>query len=116
MSHYIERLDNDNYFEISYLETDGLIYTNWIGKDLTVKEVMIGSNLMLDYIKKYKATSMINDNRKLTGVWDEANEWIANVWTPQALSLGFKRISHIVSNELYAQSPGELMVDQCTSN
>ena len=44
---------------------------------------------------------MVNNNSNLRGSWDHANDWIAEVWLPRALALDLKKLSHIVSKDIF---------------
>lgn len=102
---------NEPYIICEYFQDKQYLYSNWIGSYLPVEKIKQGTLLVLEMIKEHSATKLINDNRELEGVWDEANEFIEKVWMPQAIEAGLKRFAHILSPNLYAQLSAEFMED-----
>ena len=99
------------FFEIEYLEDKNSLYSNWIGSYLSVEQVQQGCLLVLEAIKEHQSSLLLNDNRQLEGVWDDANEWIANEWMPQAIQAGLMKFAHILPQDLFAQLSAEFMED-----
>jgi hypothetical protein len=99
------------FIEVEFLTNKNLIYANWIGSYLEVDQVKAGATLVLEQFIESQATSILNDNRQLEGVWDEANEWIANEWMPKAIASGLTKFAHILPDELFAQLSAEFMED-----
>lgn len=64
------------YFQIEYWEDKNIIHTNWIADGITVEQIQGGGQIMLEQLKEHKTSLILNDNSKLTGAWDEANEWM----------------------------------------
>jgi maltoporin len=95
--------------EIQYLPAQKLLRANWKGSYLSLEEVQKGALAALDYLKRYEAPFLFNDNRELEGAWDEANDWVAQVWMPQAIAAGMKKFAHILAKDLYAQLSAEFM-------
>lgn len=80
--------------------TPEYIYQDWYGDYLTLEEVIKGSNCGLDMCDKYGLNRMLNNNTNLSGSWDHANQWIADVWMPRALNMKLK-LAHIVSDDVF---------------
>jgi hypothetical protein len=99
------------FIEVSWLEDKKIIHANWIGSYLSVDQVKQGGFLILEEIKNHQCVWLMTDNRQLEGVWDEANDWIANEWIPQAVEAGLLKLGHILSGDLYAQLSAEFMDD-----
>lgn len=97
------------FYEIEYLKNTKILYSNWIGSYLSVEQVKQGCLLGLDKIKEHKCSLLLNDNRQLEGVWDEANDWIATEWMPQAIQAGLMQFAHILPQDLFAQLSAEFM-------
>lgn len=111
MKKQLKNEQQEIFFEMEYWEEKKILYCNWIGSYLSVEQVQEGALSSLDVITQYKCTNILNDNRQLEGVWDEANEWIANEWTPQAIAVGLRKFAHILSNDLFAQLSAEFLED-----
>lgn len=80
---------------------DKYVYQDWYGDYLSRQDVIDGSTFGLDMLEKYDLKLMVNNNSNLRGSWDHANDWIAEVWLPRALSLGLNKLSHIVSTDIF---------------
>jgi hypothetical protein len=89
--------------------SDKYVYQDWYGDFLTLEDVIEGSTWGLDMCEKYHFKVMVNNNSKLNGSWDHANDWISNVWLPRALSLGLTKLSHVVSPDVFTTSSAEEM-------
>jgi hypothetical protein len=97
--------------DIEHWSDKNLLYSNWIGSYLSVEQVKAGALLGLEKIKEMKVAQLLNDNRQLEGVWNQANDWVASYWMPEAIKAGLRKFAHIIPQELYAQLSAELMED-----
>lgn len=111
MKKQLQNEKQEVYIEVEYLETEKILYSNWIGSYLSLEQVKQGCLLVLEEIKEHKCLLLLNDNRQLEGTWDEANEWIANEWMPQAIQAGLMKFAHILPEDLFAQLSAEFMED-----
>lgn len=101
-----------NTFYRAYADREnGWVYSGWFGVYLSVEQIQEAALAGLELLKEAGMTKLLNDNSQLEGVWDEANEWIANVWMPQAIGAGLHRFAHILSPDLFAQLSAEFMED-----
>ncbi len=110
----MKKLKNEKqevFIEVEYLEQKNTLYSNWIGSYLSVEQIKQGGFLMLDEIQQHKCVLLLNDNRQLEGVWDEANEWIATEWLPLMIQAGLMKMAHILSQDLFAQLSAEFFED-----
>lgn len=46
---------------------------------------------------------MLTDISKMTGTFSDANDWLANVYTRQLISLGVKKHAVVLPTNLFAQ-------------
>jgi hypothetical protein len=77
-----------------------------------VEEVKEACLKGLSLIEKNKCPNLLNDNSQISGPWSGANEWIATVWMPKALSLGLKRFAHVVSPNIFSALSAEQLVNK----
>ncbi|WP_338790010.1 hypothetical protein V9L05_05040 [Bernardetia sp. Wsw4-3y2] len=99
------------FFQIEHLSDKNIIQTTWIADGITVDQIKDGAMIMLEQLKKNNTSLILNDNRKITGAWDEANEWIANEWMPKAIEIGVRKFAHIISDDIFDQLSAEFMQD-----
>ncbi len=109
MQEVVKNQKGEAIVEIQYVPEQKLLRANWTGAYLSLEEVQKGALTALDYLKRYNAPYLFNDNRELEGAWDEANDWIAQVWMPQAIAAGMKKFAHILAQDLYGQLSAEFL-------
>jgi len=100
---------NKVYYTAEYNKTTNHIYGNWTGF-ITVEEVKEACLQCITLMEQTRCPNLLNDNSQVTGPWHGANEWIASVWMPKALSLGLKKFAHIVSPNIFAAMSVEQLV------
>jgi hypothetical protein len=89
-------------------EANDWVYNNWQGYQ-TKDSVMAGANLCLEVLLPSGCPYLLNDNRLVTGPWDDAVDWIAQNWTPRAIAAGLTHFAQVVSPETFAALSGEMM-------
>ncbi|WP_375562351.1 hypothetical protein ACE193_07315 [Bernardetia sp. OM2101] len=109
MKQELKNKQGDVYYTVEYLKDQNIVKSVWIGKYLPIEDIKTAALLGLSFFKKYKATKILNDNKKLEGSWDEANEWIAKRWTPQATEAGLVKLAHVVADEILAKFSAKFM-------
>ena len=109
MQETVKTEKGDVIVEIQYVPEQKLLRANWTGSYLSLEEVQKGALAALEYLKRYNPPLLFNDNRELEGAWDEANDWVAQVWMPQAITTGMKKFAHILAQDLYGQLSAEFL-------
>ncbi|MGD1894998.1 MAG: STAS/SEC14 domain-containing protein [Cyclobacteriaceae bacterium] len=89
------------FFSSEYNETNHWLYTRWVG-EVTVEEVKEGGEKMLEQVQLRSCSKVLNDNRDLTGSWDEANDWIQESWMPRMVAAGVTKFAHMISPDIFA--------------
>ena len=97
------------FLTIEFDAANQWIYNNWTGV-LPTDKVIQGCQATIEFLRGNRCAHMLNDNRKVIGSWNSANDWIAANWMPQVLKLGLKRFAHIVSPGIFGQASAEEMV------
>lgn len=97
------------YLTIELDKVNHWIYNNWVGV-LPTDKVIQGCQATIDFLGKNPCPHMLNDNRHVVGSWSGANDWIAQHWVPQALTLGLRRFAHIVSPGIFGQASAAELV------
>lgn len=104
--------DGEVFYKVYYKPEEKTVCSHWYGDYLGVENVKKGALLGLSVFKNHPESKvLLNDNSELRGVWDDANEWIANEWIPAAIEAGLLRFAHIISKEMFAQLSAEMMAD-----
>lgn len=97
-----------SYLTITHDPASGWIYNEWRGQ-LSVDSVMQGATAVLEVMRQTGCCYLLNDNRAVVGSWNQANDWIATEWMPQALALGLRRFAHIAPPGTFVQVSAEAM-------
>ncbi len=96
------------YLTIRYERENNWIYNEWRGV-LSIDSVMQGATAVLEIMRATACPYLLNDNLAVVGSWNQANDWIAREWMPQALELGLRRFAHVVAPGTFVQVSAEEM-------
>ena len=66
-------------------------------------DVMVGSNQILDAIKKYQVSKLLVSHQAIKGTWTNMNDWIRTEWTPRAVQAGLKQVAIVYSEDVFAK-------------
>lgn len=96
------------YYTATYNEQDGWFESNWFGY-VSSEEVIEAVQQVMVAFKEIKYTKSLNDSSKSEGSWDEANDWLAKNWMPDAIANGLKKFAFIVSEDIFSSMATEEM-------
>jgi len=96
------------YLRISYDEANDWVYNEWLG-DQTYTGIIVGADACLGPLTEHTCAYLLNDNRRVTGPWDHAVDWIVRNWAPRAIAAGLTHFANVVSPEALAASSGQAM-------
>lgn len=108
MSHILRNSFGQPYLTITHEAENNWIYNEWRGV-LSVDSVMQGAGAVLEVMRETGCQYLLNDNRAVVGSWNQANDWIAQTWMPQALELGLRRFAHLAPPDTFVQASAEEM-------
>ena len=97
------------YLTIEFDKANNWIYNNWVGV-LPTERVIQGCQATIDFLREHRTPHMLNDNREVIGSWNSANDWIAQNWVPQVITLGLKRFAMVLSPGIFGQTSAEEMI------
>ena len=81
--------------KIAYDESNNWLRATWSGF-VDPLEANKGAESYLHYAAQSGCTYLLNDNSRLRGPWFDSLDWLAQVWLPQATTLGLRAVAHIV--------------------
>jgi hypothetical protein len=87
--------------EISYDPEHRFMYCNWIGFQ-NQEMIMKSGAVILSLFPDMGISKLLNDNTLVSGPWQEAGEWTANVWFPDMMKAGLKHFAWIFPPDTYA--------------
>ncbi len=92
---------NKLYLTIYHDAQSNFIFNNWTGY-VTSENVKNGAYAVLEALKRYNSSSILNSNKELLGRWDHTVEWIETDWTPRAIEAGLCNFAHVVDDDTFA--------------
>nr|WKN39872.1 STAS/SEC14 domain-containing protein [Tunicatimonas sp. TK19036] len=101
------------FLHMDYNETTHWLYTRWMG-DVTLEDVKKGGEEILKQVQVHSCAKVLNDNRDVTGSWDEANDWIQQDWMPRMIAAGLRKFAHIISPDIFAAMSVEEMATRAS--
>ncbi|MBC5994452.1 hypothetical protein [Pontibacter cellulosilyticus] len=84
------------HITIGFNSLNHIIYVDWTG-DQTKESVQDGCEKMLDLLKQYHCTKVLNDNTNVTSIWLEAAWWVAVDWFPRMYEAGCRLFAWVES-------------------
>ncbi len=107
------------YFESKYVEVlfDESINTgigNWNGF-VSGEEYKTGLNKALELLKEKKTHKWIGNLSNMEAITEEDQRWANEVWFPNALAAGMKRLGVVVSKDIFNQMSVEEMLNKVES-
>ncbi|MBC5775368.1 hypothetical protein H8S95_14910 [Pontibacter sp. KCTC 32443] len=96
------------FLKIKYNSNENWIYTDWIGYP-TPENVAKGAIAYLEAMQANNLNRVLNDNRNLVGRWDNALDWVEQVWLPIAIKAGLKRFAHITHQDSLSFKAASIM-------
>ena len=88
--------------EIFWDEKFQWLYADWIGYQ-TVPDIERGCEQMLTFLRAKNCDSILNDNRRVEGIWVAAAEWVGRVWFAELRRSGLKNFAWIYSPARFSQ-------------
>lgn len=98
----MESLYAEQNLEISYDPVHKFLYCNWVGFQNKAL-VTAGGAVMLRLLKEKECCKILNDNRLVTGPWQEAADWTSQVWFPSMIDAGLTYFAWIFSPNIFAK-------------
>ncbi|MFD3001359.1 hypothetical protein ACFS7Z_13375 [Pontibacter toksunensis] len=95
-------LTTEPHITISYDVVEDVLYADWTG-DQTKESVMDGCDKMLYYLKLHHCKKVLNDNSRVTSIWDDASEWVAVDWFPRMHKAGCRHFAWVYSPNQYSR-------------
>jgi hypothetical protein len=97
-----EKLYSSKSLDIEFDSQGQFLYANWKGFQ-NVDSIKDGGEKLLRFLVAKKVSSILNDNRLVTGPWQGAAEWVAKEWFPRMFAAGMKRFAWVQSQNVFSQ-------------
>lgn len=94
------------YCTITYDPLNKWYYADWIGY-VSPENIKTGAMAYLDLMKENPSAFLLNNNQNLVGPWDKANDWLENIWVPEARAHGLRYMAHVLAPNIAAALSGQ---------
>ncbi|PSR52664.1 hypothetical protein AHMF7605_03550 [Adhaeribacter arboris] len=98
----LKKFNGDLFFEVQRKAANSYIFTNWVGIQ-TLETILLGTNQVLDMLRKEPSTGILNSNRELIGPWDDGALYMGNKWVMELNTLGVIHFAHVLAPGIYGQ-------------
>lgn len=99
---YWETLYHSPSLELRYNPHWHFLNADWKGFQ-TLETIRAGGEKILSVLIQKGCLRMLNDNRQVVGLWQQAAEWTAEEWFPCMFAAGLERFAWITSPSVFSQ-------------
>jgi hypothetical protein len=86
----------EDFITIEYNEQFSWIYADWKGYQ-TEHSVKEGCEKMLEALKAFYCSKVLNDNTNVVGIWTPASAWVGANWLPRMKEAGLRYFAWVYS-------------------
>lgn len=91
-----------HYIDLNYLK-QGIIFHGWTGFRTTEQMKGVLEGHFMDIYKKNRVKSALVESTKMSGSFNEANDWLATVFMPKLIALGLTKVGVVLPHNIFAQ-------------
>jgi hypothetical protein len=88
--------------DISYSDTEQVLYCDWIGVQDEAGLKRAGE-MILTLLAAKKCSKVLNDNTRVIGPWYHSVNWTASTWFPDMIEAGLRHFAWVCSKDIFAQ-------------
>lgn len=107
-------LSSEVFLTVSSDTDNNWLYADWHGQ-VNSEDVMTGSLLLLDLMRKSECNKLLNNNTNLSGIWADAAIWGAEEILPQLYQAGCRYMAWVYSPETYSRLSTKLVLEHATA-
>lgn len=91
-----------HFLDLSYTKQN-IFFHGWIGYRTNdqIKQVLDGH--FMNLYKQYKCKNMIIENSRMSGSFNEINDWLATYFMPKMIEIGLKNNAVVLPQNIFAQ-------------
>jgi hypothetical protein len=86
---------------IQYDAANHWVHNTWFGYH-TFESMTTAANVCLLPLKEYQCPYLLNDHRRLLGLWDHSVRWGVTEWLPRTLEAGLTHFAHVITPDSMA--------------
>jgi hypothetical protein len=96
------RPDGHVYLTATRDRVNNWIHAEWSGVQ-TLATIQTGGLAYIDMLRAEPCAKLLNDHRELVGRFVDANEWVAQVWTPRIMQAGLRYFAQVLAPGVFGQ-------------
>ncbi|WP_210518364.1 hypothetical protein [Hymenobacter terricola] len=96
------RPDGHIYLSATRDRVNHWIHAQWSGVQ-SLETIQAGGLAYIDMLRAEPCAKLLNDHRELVGRFVNANEWIAQVWTPRIMQAGLRYFAQVLAPGVFGQ-------------
>jgi hypothetical protein len=92
-----------HFIDLSYAKKEGIMFHGWIGyrSNEQLKSVLDGH--FANIYNQYKFKNMVIEISKMSGAFNEANDWMATYFMPKLVSFGLQKSAVVLPANVFSQ-------------
>lgn len=91
-----------HYIDLTYLK-QGIIFHGWNGFRSTEQMKAVLDGHFLDIFKNHRCKGALVESTRMSGSFNEANDWLAEIFMPKLVSLGLRKVAVVLPHNIFAQ-------------
>lgn len=91
-----------HYIDLSYVK-QGIMFHGWTGFRTTDQMKAVLEGHFMDIYKKHRCKGALVESTKMSGSFNEANEWLAGVFMPKLIGMGLTKVAVVLPHNIFAQ-------------
>lgn len=96
------RADGHVFLTATRDRANGWIHAQWSGIQ-TMETIQTGGLAYIKMLEQEPCLKLLNDHRELVGRFTDANQWIAEVWTPLIMQAGLRYFAQVLAPGVFGQ-------------
>ena len=91
-----------HYVDMSYL-TQSILFHGWKGFRTFEQMKGVLEGHVMDIYKKNRCKGAIVESTKMSGSFNDANDWLSQIYMPKLASLGLQKVAVVLPQNIFAQ-------------
>jgi len=97
---------NESYAWIKYNPEADALHLKWRG-DVTSEQYRTAMNMLVELMGTEQNGRVLNDDRLLTGIDKEDQQWAVKDWLPRAFEAGYYALAVVQTKEFFKKNPAD---------
>jgi hypothetical protein len=91
-----------HYLDLSYIKQN-IFFHGWIGFRTNEQFKAVQDDHVLKLFQQFNCRNALVECTKMSGSFDEANDWLAGYYMPKLISAGLRNVAIVLPQNIFAQ-------------